>query len=370
MTIKILNIGLSKNPGGVENLILNYYRNINKKIFKFDIIDIYGEGIAFDKEYINLGSDIYTLHNYKKRTLSFIIDFIKVINNNKYDIIHIHMQSAANILVVLLSLISKKSIVVCHSHSTSTPKGLVRMILNYFNKFILRILPIEKWACGQKAGKWLWGGNFDEKNIVYNAIDYNKYKFDKNKRNELRKKLNISNETILLGFVGRFGDEKNVFFLIDILSRLKKEYLNKYKLVTIGDGDLKDKFIDRIKEENLLDYYVDLGVISDTSEVYNIMDVFLLPSFFEGIPVVAVESQSNGLMSLLSSNISREVAISEKIKFLNINNIELWIDSIKSIEISYDRLDDVNYNYKIINASKNLEQKYINILNYSERIDL
>ncbi len=363
MTIKVLNIGMSKNPGGVENLVLNYYLNINRKEFTFDFVDIYGEGIAFSEKYKNLGSEIYTLPNFKKNTILFSKKFLQLVKEKNYDVIHIHMQSAANILVVLLSMFSKNSKVICHSHSTSTPKGILRKILDYVNKYIIRKLNVEKFACGKKAGIWMFGNKFEEKNIIYNAIDYDKYKFSQDKKRLIQKKYNIKYSDFILGFVGRFGDEKNVFFLIEILKKLNEENSKvNYKLLTIGGGDLKENFLKEIKKLNLTDSYIDVGIVNDTSLYYNIMDVFLLPSFFEGVPVVAVESQSNGLETLLSSNISREIKISNRAKFLSIDSVDNWIENIKKIEKNYDREENILREYKLEFASKMLEQKYKDIV--------
>lgn len=364
MSINVLQVGVSKNPGGVETLILNYYKKMNHEKIKFDLLDIYGEGVAFENQYINMGSRVYRLPNYKKNIFKFIKEYISLIRNKKFDIIHIHMQSAANILVVLLSLIAKKTIVICHSHSTSTPKGVLRKILNYVNKFILRKLYVQKWACGKNAGEWMWGSKFKDKNIIYNAINYDLYKFNEKKRIELREKFKIDNDTCVLGFVGRFGDEKNVFFLIDILYNLINKS-KKYKLLTVGKGELKESFIEKLRSKNLLEYYIDLGVVEDTSSIYNMIDVFLLPSFFEGVPVVAVEAQSNGIISLVSSNISKEVSISSKLEFLDINDSFIWSERIKKISLNYDRNTDVESSYKLDYASFILENKYEKLMKNS-----
>lgn len=362
MISKILHVGLSNNPGGVETLIKNYYLNINKDKFVFDFVDIYGDGLAFEDIYTNLNSKIHILPNYKKRLFKFSKEYIKLVKENNYDVIHIHMQSAANILVVLLSLFSKKSVVVCHSHSTSTPKGIVRKILNSTNKYFLRKLKIEKWACGQKAGIWMWGNKFNSDNIVYNAINYEDYKYSQEKRDKIRSELNILEDTIVLGFVGRFGDEKNVFFLIDILKGLKNSERD-YKLLTIGGNGLKEDFLYKIKELNLQNKYIDLGILTDTSAYYNVMDVFLLPSFFEGVPVVAVESQTNGLISILSANISKEIEISNRVEFIDIDNSEEWIKYIENIDNNYNREVETDYKFKLDYATRELEIKYKKIIN-------
>lgn len=358
MVIKILNVGVSKNPGGVETLVKSYYQNMDKEEFRFDFADIYADGIAFSDEYKKMGSKIHTLPNFKSNTITFIKEYKKLIRENHYDIIHIHLQSAANILVVLLSKLSKNTVVICHSHNTSTPDGTLRKILNYTNKFILRKMKLVQWACGQKAGQWMWGDSFDNKNIMYNAINYSNYQFSEEKRKSLRESLNISEDIVVLGFVGRYSYQKNVNFLIDILKKLKDNSNRKYKLLSVGGGDLKDDFLKKLNELGLKDNYIDLGIIGNTAEIYNAMDIFLLPSFYEGVPVVAVESQANGLESFLSSNISREISISSKTKFLDINNLDEWVEHIESISSGYRRDTDIDDMYKLDNAAGKLEEKY------------
>ena len=169
--LRILHIGFSRNPGGVENVIMNYYRYINRNDFQFDFLDLYGEGIAFSEEIKSLGGKIYHLPNYKRHPISAAKKLDKILDKLGYAIVHVHMQSAANLLPILISLNHGKEVVICHSHSSSTPRGLLRKLLNALNIKYLRKLPVIKWACGECAGQWMWGNQFDKKDIVPNAIE-------------------------------------------------------------------------------------------------------------------------------------------------------------------------------------------------------
>ncbi|MGT2754014.1 glycosyltransferase [Streptococcus ovis] len=360
--IKILHVGLSSNPGGVENLMLNYFRNMDKTQFTFDFADIYGDGLAFAEDIQTLGGQVITLPNYKQKTVLFIQEFNRFLENHHYDIIHIHMQSAANILPVL---VAKKQCanVICHSHSSSTPNGLLRKVLNATNTTILRNLRVHKWACGIKAGEWMWGGHFDKDYVLPNAVDMRKFAFDSVLRNQSREQLKLQPEDKVLGFIGRFGDEKNVFFLIDVLEKLLQKSA-QYKLVTVGEGELLQSFVEEVSKKGLEDSVHCLGKRSDTAVWYQAFDAFVLPSFFEGFPVVAVEAQTSHLPVFLSANISKEVAISDQVSFLPLDSAEKWADKIEYVLDDYQRArrQIIDERFDIRNATNLLEEKYCQLV--------
>ncbi|MTB64718.1 glycosyltransferase [Streptococcus sp. zg-86] len=356
--IKILHIGLSSNPGGVENLLYNYLKYINKEQFQFDFADIYNEGLAFETEMRSLGATIINFPNYKKSPLQFIERFNNYLMTNSYDIIHIHMQSAANLLPIFWAKRSG-SIVICHSHSSSTPKGFLRKFLNKINQKYLKRLDIVKWACGIQAGQWMWGKSFDKENVIPNAIDTKKFIYNDKLRVEMRNKLKLSNEDRVLGFVGRFGDEKNIFFLLEILEELLKKS-NTYKLVCVGDGDLYQEFLNKVVEKNLVNNVYCVGRQHNTASWYQLFDIFLLPSFFEGFPVVAVEAQASNIPCFLSNTIAKEINLSKNIYFLPLKDASKWSTRIDTTFVSYKRsqFGSFDYRYDITQAISILENKY------------
>lgn len=358
--LHILHVGFSQNPGGVENIIMNYYRSIDRKIFQFDFLDMYGEGIAFSREIDSLGGKIFSIPNYKKHPISAAKRIYKLLDEINYDFIHIHMQSAANLLPILISLKHGKEIVICHSHSSATPKGWMRKIFNALNVKYLRKLPVIKWACGEYAGRWMWGDKFNKKNIIPNAIEYQKFQYDEIQRKKKRQECGFGPDDKVIGFVGRFGDEKNTFFLLKILAELNKKYGN-YKLLTVGGNDLYEEFLERVKSNGFEQYYYSAGIQKCTAEWYQAMDAFLLPSFFEGFPVVAVEAQASGIPCFLSDQISKEIAISSDISFLPIGQeCELiWAKEISDkLYVHKDRCNTISSQYDIKIAVKKLEARY------------
>ena len=364
--VRILQVGLSSNPGGVENLVFNYHKHIDKKQFVFDYLDIYNEGIAFQDEIKQMGGKIYYVPNYKRHPIMSAKAINDLLDRQAFDIIHIHMQSAANLLPIEIALKKKNLKIICHSHSSSTPNGIIRKVLNAVNQKKLREYPIYKWACGKNAGKWMWGEHFHADDIVPNAIEYNLYKKDEKNRKILRSKLGFQESDRIMGFVGRFGDEKNTFFLIEVLKELLKLSKN-YKLLTVGGNGLYDLFCKKINEEGLNECYYSAGIQKNTRDWYQVMDCFLLPSFFEGFPMVGVEAQAAGIPCFLSDRISDEINISNTVTFMSIddeNSAKNWAYKI------HDRFLQKEKNgyyfpeeYKIEMATQLLEEKYFQVIN-------
>lgn len=357
--IQVLQIGFSSNPGGVENIVMNYYSMIDKAKFQFDFLDIYGDGIAFSERIQELGGKVIVMPNYKKHPITFFRFLTELLKKGKYDIVHIHMQSLANILPILAGKFSGNVQIICHSHSSSVPNGLARKVLNWVNTYIIRHMDLHKWACGLRAGYWMWGKDFSRDNVIPNAIDRTKYCRDLAVRESLRRSCGFTEEEIVLGFVGRFGEEKNTFHLLDVL----EELLNRsdhYRLLTVGGNDLYEDFVKIAQERELSKYIYCAGIQSDTYRWYSAMDAFLLPSFFEGFPLVGVEAQSAGLPCFFSNSISDEIKICDAVDFLPIGEgtATLWATCIENRMAQPWQRREFCEQYDIRYATKYLEKKY------------
>lgn len=322
---KILIIGMSDNIGGTETFFHNYYEYFDLKKYHFDFVTVCGT-IAFADEYESNGSVIYKLPHFLKHPFKYYKELRKIMRDNHYDVVHINMLSAANILPAKAALKESIQKVIVHSHNTNVPRGFLRRLLHHKNKKILRNSDLIKLACGESAGKWLFGNdtNFC---VVNNAFNIDKFKFNVNSRERIRKKYGIYKDEFLLGNVGRICEQKNQQFLVDVLAKIQNKNV---KLMIVGNDakgkDLKTK----IKSLGLEGRVIFVPPTDSINEYYNAFDAFVLPSRFEGMPVALVEAQANGLDILVSDKVF-DFPTSEKVTILSIDSTAQWARKIEDL---------------------------------------
>ena len=314
--------------GGVESVIMNYYRHLDHSKVQFDFIcDEDSTRIPYD-EIKKLGGRVFLVPKYQNLP-KYLKALEKLFKENQYRIVH----SNINTLSVFPLYAAKKAgvpIRISHSHSTSNPKewkrNLIKNILRPFSKRYAT----DYFACSELAGRYLFGNKaFDqgEVKIIHNAIDVEKFKFDEVARKKLRKEFEIKDSTIVIGHVGRFVQQKNHTFLVDVF----KEFHGKNpdsKLLLVGSGPLEDEIKKKVDRLGLKDSVLFLGQRDDINKLYSVMDIFCLPSLYEGLPVVGVEAQAAGLPTIFSNRISEEVIISSYAKNVSIQDTGFYIEKI------------------------------------------
>lgn len=359
-TIRILQIVPNMQAGGLENFIMNIYRDIDREKVQFDFLVHYMENKDYDNEIEKLGGKIY---RFPLRNNNNIIKYVFQLNkfykkHKEYKVIHCHMSSIG-FINFLIAKKNKINVRIAHSHNSKTDKtikGRLKKIMMLPYKYISTI----NFACSSEAGKFLFGNKKFE--IVPNAIDVTKYKFSKSKRTEIRKKMGFEENDIVLGHIGRFNIQKNHEFLIKIFQKLYSKD-KKYKLLLIGDGELKSNIENECKQYNILDGVIFTGVVSNTYDYYNAMDLFVLPSLFEGLPVVGVEAQANGLPCIFADNITRELDLTY-IKYLPLNE-KIWIKEIEGEYLNKNRKEKnkiiYDSDFNIHKLANKLENTYKNL---------
>ncbi|MFV0250041.1 MAG: glycosyltransferase family 1 protein [Bacilli bacterium] len=357
--IRVLQIVPNMRSAGIENFIMNFYKTINRDEVQFDFLVHSNQEQEFDSEITKLGGKIYRL-TYKddKNILKYIKDlnnFFK--NHSEYDIVHGEMQS---MMPLYLSIAKKNgvSIRIAHAHNSSYEKTLKGFILHLFSRFSKYPANVF-WACSNSAGKYLFGNKKYE--IIYNAIDIEKFKYNEDIREKLRKEMNLENKMVI-GNVARFELQKNHEFLIDVFEKIVQKNDNAI-LLLIGDGYLKEKIKNIVIQRGLSKYVIFTGVRKNVNELYQAMDLFLLPSLYEGLPLVGVEAQISGLNCFFSTSITKEIEVSEKVKFLSLQSSSCeWADIILQNQENC-RICNVNDSYNLQIESKKLIKKYKNLLN-------
>lgn len=310
--MKVLQVGLGNNPGGVEAFVMNYYRKLSDNGVQFDFVCMY-ETLAYEEEIRMLGGNVFFIPNIKRDYFGYVRGFHKLLEEQQYDVVHVNMLSAANVVPLRLSRQAGVKKVVAHSHNASTP-GIIRKIMHGMNRNKIGKYANVKLACGEKAAVFMFGeeGKQREKvSILQNAIDVEKYLFSEKNRTKLRGELGWDRQFVI-GHVGRFDIQKNHAAILEIFREVKKMD-DTAVLCLIGDGELRPDIEEKIQKYKMTDAVYFAGVRDDVEKYLSAMDVFLLPSLFEGLPFVLVEAQANGLPCVVADTVSSEAFLTEDI---------------------------------------------------------
>ena len=362
--IRVLHIVPNMNAGGLETFIMNLYRNIDRSKIQFDFLVHYQERCHYDDEIEALGGYIY---RFSLRNDNNIFKYIKRLNtfykeHTEYKIIHCHMASIGFINF----LVAKKNgikIRIAHSHNIScekTIKGLVKRIMMIPYKYVSTI----NFACSTEAGKYLFGKKKFE--VIPNAIDLEKFKFNKEKRTIIRKELGVDDNTIVIGHIGRFNLQKNHKKVVEVFKSYHNLNNNSI-LVLVGIGS-EENYIRKLVSENNLDDVVHfLGVRKDTDYLYSGFDAFLFPSLFEGLGIVLIEAQCSGLYCYTSKQrVPDSAIIGDRLDFIKLDKSNnYWANSINSKNL-FDR-KNVKFtknknNYDVKKVSLKLEKFYKEVI--------
>lgn len=318
---------MTKNAGGVESVIMNYYRNINRNQIQFDFL-CNGDGIAYSDEINELGGDIFYITPLSKNPIKYkkeLKNFFKE-NSKKYDVIWVNVCALSNIDYLKYAKKYGINRRIIHSHNSQSIESKLKRIFHNINKNYVTNYSTDLWACSKEAGEYF----FDQKrfNIINNAINLDDFKYDQEIRNKTREELKLGDKFVI-GNVARFHFQKNHKFLIDIFYELVKKKPNSM-LLLIGEGEDMPEIKKLVEELELDDKVLFLGKRSDINQLYQAMDVFILPSLFEGLPVVLVEAQASGIPVIASSEgIPENTKMVDNFTFVSLNNsFEFWSDII------------------------------------------
>ena len=347
--------------GGVESVVMNYYRHIDRNKIQFDFIcDDDSTNIPY-KEIEKLGGKVILIPPYQK-IFKYHKKLKKVLKEGNYKIVHSHINTLS-----VFSLFAAKSagvpIRIAHSHSTTNKKekkkNLLKQVLRPFSK----VFATDYMCCSELAGRWLFGDKEYDKGNVYllnNAIDLDKFKYDEKVRKTKRKELNIDDDTLVIGHVGRFVEQKNHRFLIDIFNEVHKQNENSI-LLLVGQGPLMEEIKEKVKNLNLEKYVKFLGQRNDVSELYQAFDVFCLPSLYEGLGMVLIEAQISGVYCIASTEVPSIVKINNNFDFVSLMNLSSnWSTYFRKIErFNTDIKKFERYNISI--ESKKLAKHYLDL---------
>ncbi len=353
------------NGGGVESVVMNYYRHIDRNKIQFDFLVCEGSTMVPEDEIDSLGGGLYMLPPYSD-LIGYQRAVFHLCSERGWPLVHSHMNSLS---VIPLSAAKKAGVPVriAHSHSTSGKGEYAKNVLKRILRTQANRYPTERLACSRAAGEWLFGssGKFE---VLYNAFDLNRFILDPVTREKTREECGIGANQLAVLHVGRFMTQKNHGFLIDAFNCLADQGVDAI-LILVGEGEGRPAIEAKVRGLGLEDRVLFLGQRDDVEKLYMAADVFVLPSLYEGLGMVAVEAQVAGLPCFLSDVITREVDVSGACQFLPIDNYRKWATELGRIHLG-ERLAvnrDSFSHYEICTSARVLTEFYIE--KYKEAFD-
>lgn len=362
--IRILHYGLSSHLGGIETYLYKLYTHIDKEKFHFDFLTIGSKEVCFYNEFISMGSQFYNIAPRSENPWKNRKDLKDILTRENFDIVHCHMNTLTYTAPISLGLRNKTPVIV-HSRNAQPPNILKAKILHDINSLFLPKGKLRMLAVSDLAGEWMFGKDADF-TVINNGIDINRFKFNKESREKIRKELGIDDKQFCVIHVGAFRTQKNHMFLLETFKNILKNKPNS-KLILVGTGRLFSEIESRAKELHILDNIIMVGRRADIPDLLSASDAFLFPSLFEGFPNAVLEAQASGLPCLISDTITKEVLINS-----NCYNFSLdkepreWANKLLSIPGYEDRMKgSKNINkqgFSVEDEVKKIEKIYMNLL--------
>lgn len=330
---RLLCIVSSMDRGGAETFLMKIYRCLDKTKYQMDFCVFKKHKGYYDDEIKKMGGKIYYIVSKSEKPIKSFIGIKRLVKKENYKYVLRTSQQSLAALDLLAAKMGGAKTLIYRSSNAGIVGGKFKVIINNIISFLPKIIPTVKFAPSTEAADFVFGKNSIKSNkafIIHNAINYDYYSFDKKTRNNIRKKLNINNDCILYGHVGRFNAQKNHKFLLEIFKEINNKQPNSM-LLLIGEGEEKNKILKIIKDEKLEKKVIILGPQKNVNEYYMAMDKLIFPSFFEGMPNVIIEAQASGLSCFVSSTITKEANITGLITYIDLNKTSKeWSEIILS----------------------------------------
>lgn len=340
--IKILQFPIAASNGGITHYAVENWRWLDKDRFQCDFATM-SRNLPFADELERMGSDIYYISTYAEDNIEgFIKEFEDILSNN-YDVVHLHTKQWKSVTVEELCKKHGVPMVIVHAHSTRCDNNDAKMRERETQAHIRIRSELKKdvatdyWACSSEAARWLYGEDIlPDVKIMKNAIDVDKFSFDLSVRNRLRNHYGLINKTVI-GSVGRLVYQKNHEFLLRAFAKAK-DYRDDLVLCIVGDGPLKTELKSLAVELGIFEDVIFAGNKDNVNEYYQMFDLMVFPSRFEGLGIALVEAQAAGLRCLAADNIPKEVQITNLIKYLPLN-INVWVNEMTKFNCDENRMD-------------------------------
>lgn len=354
--------------GGIDSYIFSHYRHMDQERFRFDFMT-QDPRLENAEQYRDFSYRVWTLPATAAQDRNGFIKRVQEILQEGYDILHLHTSYWTGFLLEELAKEAGIRRVILHAHSTAVDERNPekRLALSRRHEEIKRAfspeLATDYWACSREAADWLFGPQIPREKIriMKNAIETERFRFDPQKRKALRQEFRIEEDTLVLGTAGRLSYSKNPGFLVDAFAAFYRNHPNS-RLLVLGNGELRKDLEDQIRKSGLEDAVLLLGWKTNVEDYLQAMDIFLLPSRFEGLGIAAVEAAASGLPCLVSDQVPKDVAFTENVRHIPLD-IPAWTAALEKVsQLHIDRQDGAEAvqaaGYDIRHQAKLLETLY------------
>ncbi|MCL1675693.1 glycosyltransferase [Elizabethkingia meningoseptica] len=345
--MKVLHVVTRIDSGGISSFLSNYYKYIDKQKVSFDIVAIdTGEKQGCHDLFESLGMKVYYMPNNIFQRFSFLRKLIKA---GQYDVVHSHIELQSSVYLAVAAMSGVK-IRVSHAHLSRANPGFKNQLL----RCLMNAVVTKRVGASDLSLNAVFGEKYAQTGrVINNAVEVKKFSFDIAVRNRYRKELGLEDK-LVLGFVGRLSYQKNIFFLVKVFAELARQNPD-VALLIIGDGELRKPMEEELHKNNVYDKTLFLNVREDVNALMMAMDIMLLPSFYEGLPLVLVEAQCAALKCIVSDEVTKLISITDYIIYRGIkdDDIKKWVQTINEIGYNYKRepIDDIitekNFNIRV-----------------------
>lgn len=357
--------------GGIENYLISHFEHMDLQELEIVIVTSAKETTFFDDRLEKLGIKMYELLDKPAgpfmRPIVLFKNLTSYLKKEHFDLIHINANNGVGLRYAKIAYKNDISRIIVHSHNSGTGKGIgrsIKLIGHYLGKKMYMNYPTEYWACSDLAAKWLFSSTVVKNNyeFVKNGINTTEVSFNLEKRKTLRRELGIE-KNYVIGSIGRLSEQKNHTYLLIFFADLLKAR-PEAKLLLVGSGELEKQLKSQAKELSISNNVIFYGSTNDVQMMLSAMDIFVLPSKYEGFPLVGIEAQCSGLETVVSDLVTKKLKLTKLVSFEPINNEDSnWVNKLKSRNYINNREQYqeiiLNKGYDIKETARDLRKRYL-----------
>lgn len=323
---RLLCIISGMNSGGAETFLMKVYRKLDRSKFQMDFCVNVLDECFYEKEIRKLGGEIFRIPSKSENTKEFKKQLSNIVRREHYKYVLRITSNAAGFMDLMVA--KKAGAKICSARSSNSSDGtsIAVKVIHRLGRMLYGKYVDVKFAPSDLAAEYTFGKKAvrnGEVCMLHNAVDLDFYKYYPEERVRLREAFGVQNR-LVIGHIGRFMEQKNHSFLLDIFHEIKKQKADAVLLLVGGNGNLETQIRKKVTDLQLEDSVIFAGIRSDIPQFLSMMDVFIMPSFFEGMPNTVIEAQATGLPCVIADTITKEANITGLVQYLPLNNPENW----------------------------------------------